>query len=159
MEAMDEDLGDSDEDMPPGLMDSEDDDCDIYMPPITPRVALGDVFEQLAVGTTRLGSCPRQGFGWSEADVGGHGLCLADYFTHVSAGSQHSELPSTSRAKIKLGDIEWAGVQNLHPSKIFLPRHRIHYREVATFRLFAAAPERTRNNPGVTSWPSLPKIL
>ena len=64
MEAMDEDLGDFDEDMPL-LMDSEDDDEDRYMPPITPRVALGDVFEQLAVGTTRLGSCPRQGF-WLE---------------------------------------------------------------------------------------------
>ena len=80
---MDEDLGDSDEDMPPGLMDSEDDDSDRYMPPITPRVALGDVFEQLAVGTTRLGSCSRQGFGWSAADVGGHGLCALQITLHM----------------------------------------------------------------------------
>ena len=58
MEAMDEDLGDFDEDMPE-LMDSEDEDVDRYRHTFTPRVALGDVFEQLAEGTSRLGSCSR----------------------------------------------------------------------------------------------------
>ena len=118
MEAMNEDVGDFDEDMPP-VTDSEDDEEDRCLLPFTPRVALGDVFEQLAEGTSLLGSCSRQGFGWSAADVGGHGLCLADYFTGVTAGSKDIQPPSSSRPTVKLGDIEWAGVQKLHPNKIF----------------------------------------
>ena len=118
MEAMDEDLGDFDDDMPE-LMDSESDEDDSYMLPFTPRVALGDVFEQLEEGTSRLGTCSREGFGWSAADVGGHGLRLADYFTGETAGSKDSQPSSSSRPTVKLGDIEWAGVQKLHPNKIF----------------------------------------
>ena len=118
MEAMNEEMGDFDEDMPP-VTENEDDEEDRFLLPFTPRVALGDVFEQLAEGTSLLGSCSRQGFGWSAADVGGHGLCLADYFTGVTAGSKDIQPPSSSRPTVKLGDIEWAGVQKLHPNKIF----------------------------------------
>ena len=62
MEAMDEDLGDSDDVMPP-LTDSEDDDNDEDMPSFTPRVSLGEMFEQLAGDMRRPDSCPRPGFG------------------------------------------------------------------------------------------------
>ena len=45
MEAIYDDYGDSGEEMPP-LVDS-DDDYDEGMPPFTPRVSLGEMFEQL----------------------------------------------------------------------------------------------------------------
>ena len=119
MDAMDDDPCDSDEDMLPGLMHSDEDDSEADMMPFTPRVSLGEMFEQLAGETMLLGNCPRQGFGWNEEDVGGHGFCIADYFTSVSAGSQKSELPSASKAKPELGGVQWAGLQGMHPNKIF----------------------------------------
>ena len=68
MEAMDEDMGDFDEDMPPLIdSDSENDEEDGYMLPFTPRVALGDVFEQLDSGFACLSTCSQQGYGWSAA--------------------------------------------------------------------------------------------
>ena len=118
MEAMYEDFGDFD-DVMPELMDSESEEEDSYMLPFTPRVALGDVFEQLDTGFACLGTCSQQGFGWSAADVGGHGLRLADYFTGETAGSKDTQPSSSSRPTVKLGDIEWAGVHKLHPNKIF----------------------------------------
>jgi hypothetical protein len=63
MEAMDEDPGDSDEDMLPHLMDSDEDDSEADMLPFTPRVSLGEMFEQLAGDMRRPDSCPRPGFG------------------------------------------------------------------------------------------------
>ena len=112
MEAMDEDMGDFDEDMQPLIdSDSENDEEDGYMLPFTPRVALGDVFEQLDSGFACLSTCSQQGYGWSAADVGGHGLRLADYFTGETAGSKDTQPSSSSRPTVKLGDIEWAGAQ------------------------------------------------
>ena len=56
MEAMDEDL-DEDFDFPmPELIDSDDEELDRYRHTFTPRVALGNLFEQLAEGTSCLRS-------------------------------------------------------------------------------------------------------
>jgi len=152
MEAMDEDLGDSDEDMPE-LIDSDDEDLDRYRHTFTPRVALGDVFEQLAEGTSCLGSCSREPFGWTAADKGGHGLCLADYFTGVTAGSKDSQPPSSSRPTVKLGDTEWASVQKLHPNNFFASSSSTLPGGGHT-ALAAAVPPK-RRSPGVSSWQSL----
>ncbi len=118
MEAMDDDFGDFDEDMPE-LTDSDVEDPDSDMHTLTPRVALGDVFEQLADGTLWPDACSREPFGWSAADVGGHGLCLADYFTGETPGLKDSQTPSSSWPTVKLGDTQWASVHELHPNKIF----------------------------------------
>jgi hypothetical protein len=119
MEATDDDFCDSDEDMLPVLMDSDEEDSEADMLPITPRVSLGEMFEQLAGEKMRPDSFPRQGFGWTEEDVGGHGLCIADQFSSESAGSLRIEPPSSSRAKVKLGGVEWKSLQSMHPNKIF----------------------------------------
>jgi len=116
---MDEELGESYDDNMPELMDSEDDDTDEDMPAFTPRDALGDMFEQLAGEMKSPGCFPRQGFGWTEKDVGGHGHCIEDIFTSASAGSEQSEPPCTTRAKVELGGVDWAGLQGMHPNKIF----------------------------------------
>jgi len=94
---MDEDL-DQDFDFPMSeLMDSDDEELDTYRHTFTPRVALGDVFEQLAEDPSCLSTCSPQGFGWSAADVGGHGLRLADLFTGEAAVSKDSQPSSSSR--------------------------------------------------------------
>ena len=119
MEAMDDDV-DEDFDFPmPGLCYSDDEEMDRDSHTFTPRVALGNVFEQLAEGTSCLRTSSQEPFGWTAADKGGHGLCLADYFTEGNAESKDSQPPSSSRPTVKLGDTEWASVQTLHPNKIF----------------------------------------
>ena len=67
MEAIYDDYGDSDDEMPP-LMDSDDED-DEDIPLFTQRLSLGEIFEQLGEETKPPGICSRQSFGWTDEDV------------------------------------------------------------------------------------------
>ena len=64
MESIDEELCESDEQMPE-LLDDEDDEANLPLM-FTPRVALGEMFEALAGEMRSPVRCPRQGFGWNE---------------------------------------------------------------------------------------------
>ena len=119
MDAMDDDPCNSDEDMMPAQIESDEDDSEADMLTFTPRVSLGDMFEQLAGQMTRPDSFPRQGYGWTAEDEGGHGFCIADQFCYESAGTSTIEPASTSRAKVELGGVEWKTLQSMHPNKIF----------------------------------------
>ena len=118
MDAIYDDYGDSDDEMPP-LMDSDDED-DEDIPLFTPRLSLGEIFEQLGEETKPPGICSRQSFGWTDEDVGGHGLCIEDIFAQ-STDSQKSEAPNkpTAKANVELASVEWSGLQAMHPNKIF----------------------------------------
>ena len=83
----------------------------------SPRMALADLFDELANQTTTPCRNPRRGAGWSCADLGGDGLCMESFFeddvTKTTVAPSADKLPPT------LGTIQWDDLQNMHPNKIF----------------------------------------
>ena len=96
------------------------DDEDVEMEELflhSPRIALEDLFEELANQTTTPRRNPRRGAGWSCGDLGGDGLCLESFFE--DEGTKTTAPPSADKVPVTLGTIQWDDLQAMHPNKIF----------------------------------------
>ena len=83
----------------------------------SPRIALEDLFDELANERTTPRRNPRRGAGWSCRDLGGDGLCLESFFE--DEGTKTTAPPSADKVPATLGTIQWDDLQTMHPNKIF----------------------------------------
>ena len=83
----------------------------------SPRMAVAELFDELANQTTTPCPNPRRGAGWSGADLGGGGLCMESFFEDDS--TKTTAAPSADKLPPTLGTIQWDDLQNMHPNKIF----------------------------------------
>ena len=101
--------------MDPFEVEEDEDMCGLATD--TPRMALGDMFDELANKKTSPQRNPRRGVGWTSSDLGGEGLVVESFFAQEASGSSVS--PAKEKSPSVLGTIQWDDLQKMHPNKIF----------------------------------------
>ena len=118
VDTMDKELLEDEDAFPDPFFGDSDDGNDLPLS-FTPRVALGDMFEALSGEQASPMRPARPPHGWTHDDLGGDGVCIGDYFSNATEGSQKCSLPSTRKAVADLATVQWDGLQTMHPNKIF----------------------------------------